>query len=292
MKINELRIRDPYIYAENSTYYLCGTTPVNGKQHEFVIYTSKDLENWSDGKIVFERNDDFWASEEFWAAELHKYDGKYYLFVSFMSQCSQILVCDTPDGRYEPMGDWGITPRGMCCIDGTLYVDKNGQPYMVFSGETGVVDNEWGKLIDRGIFAMPLSKDLKQAVGEPKLLFSGSDCRYTISRGNSNREINYVCEGPFVYRNNNGLYILWSGFVKTENGGRAYMETAAYSDNGEIDGNWKIFETPIYSNDGGHGMIFKTFEGKSKLILHAPNGGSERPLIFDLDEDKKEFSIR
>lgn len=293
MKTEQLKIRDPYIYAENGMYYLCGSENTAGKQHKFVVYTSTDLENWSDGKVVFEKSDDFWAKEEFWAAEIHKYNEKYYLFVSFMSQCTQILVCDTPDGKYEAMGDWGVTPRNMCCIDGTFYLDEKNQPYLVFSGETKVVDNEWGKVIDRGIFAMPLSKDLKEAVGEPQLLFSGSECKYTVSRGNRNNEINYVCEGPFVYRNKNGLYILWSGFMRNKQGERVYMQAAAYSENGELFGKWKIFENPIYAEDGGHGMIFKTFDGKSKLILHYPNSssGNEHPLIFNLCEEKLEFEI-
>lgn len=71
------------------------------------IRTSTDLENWSDGKVIFECSDDFWATGEFWAAELHKYNGKYYLFVSFMSQCTQILVGDIPDGRFKPLTEWG-----------------------------------------------------------------------------------------------------------------------------------------------------------------------------------------
>lgn len=257
------------------------------------IRTSTDLENWSDGKVIFECSDDFWATGEFWAAELHKYNGKYYLFVSFMSQCTQILVGDIPDGRFKPLTEWGVTPRGMCCIDGTLYVDKNSQPYIIYSADAKIMDDEWGSLRDRGIFAMPLSADLKTAIGEPKLLFSGAVCNYTVSRGNRNNEINYVCEGPFVYENKNGLYILWSGFTRNGKGERVYMQTAARSENGEIDGMWKMFEKPIYCEDGGHGMIFKTFDNKTKLVLHRPNsgGGEEYPVIFDLNEAETEFEI-
>lgn len=293
MKTNEIRIRDPFIFAENGMYYMCGSVCTPGKQHSFLVHTSSDLENWSDGKVIFERNDNFWATDEFWAAEIHKYNGKYYLFASFMSSCTQILVCDTPDGRYEPISSWGVTPHDMCSIDGTFYLDKKGEPYMIFSGDGKKMHDDWGTLTDRAIFALPLSKDLKEAVGEPKLLFSGADCPYTVSRGNRNREINYVCEGPFVYENQNGLYILWSGFMRNEAGERVYMQTAAYSENGELDGEWKIFDKPIYYKDGGHGMIFKTFDNKTKLVLHQPNsgGGTECPLIFDLKEDEKEFRI-
>ena len=44
-------------------------------------------------------------------------------------------------------------------------------------------------------------------------------------------------------------------------------------------------EIPFYTKDGGHGMLFKTFEGKLKLVMHQPNGDPyERPRIFDITE--------
>lgn len=294
MKTHQIGIRDPFIFAENGTYYMYGSECRAGTQHMFKVYKSTDMENWDDGGVIFEAGGDFWASDEFWAAELHKYRGKYYLFVSFMSRCSQILVCDTPDGKFETMTEWGVTPKEMCCIDGTFFVDENDCPYMIFSGDGKRMKDEWGSLTDRGIFAMPLTEDLREATGEPRLLFLGSECKYTVSRGNSNNEINYVCEGPFVYKNRNGLYILWSGFTQNERGERVYMQTAAYSDNGKLSGEWKMFEKPIYNADGGHGMIFKTFDGTSKLVLHRPNSGNgeEHPVIFDIDENEIEFKIK
>jgi len=37
--------------------------------------------------------------------------------------------------------------------------------------------------------------------------------------------------------------------------------------------------------DGGHGMIFKTFEEKLMRVLHKPNsGGRERGRLFELED--------
>ena len=41
----------------------------------------------------------------------------------------------------------------------------------------------------------------------------------------------------------------------------------AYSDNNEINGNWKIDSQPLYDHDGGHGMIFKKFSDQYYLVL-------------------------
>ena len=42
---------------------------------------------------------------------------------------------------------------------------------------------------------------------------------------------------------------------------------------------------PIYALDGGHPMLFHTFDGKLMMVFHSPNRpGQERMLIFEMDE--------
>ena len=37
--------------------------------------------------------------------------------------------------------------------------------------------------------------------------------------------------------------------------------------------------------DGGHGMLFTTFDGKLMLVLHSPNSPQAQPLhIFELED--------
>ena len=42
----------------------------------------------------------------------------------------------------------------------------------------------------------------------------------------------------------------------------------------------------LYDKDGGHGMVFETFEGERKILLHTPNGRNrekgefEHPIII------------
>ncbi len=46
--------------------------------------------------------------------------------------------------------------------------------------------------------------------------------------------------------------MLWSSFTK----GGEYAVRCAKSTNGEITGKWIQKEEPLYSCDGGHGMLF------------------------------------
>ena len=72
------------------------------------------------------------------------------------------------------------------------------------------------------------------------------------------------------YDEKEGRYI-WYGENKetTKKGG--YVEAVANSSNDDITGRWRVSPELLFSKDGGHGMIFKTFDGRLMLVLHAPN---------------------
>ena len=74
--------------------------------------------------------------------------------------------------------------------------------------------------------------------------------------------------------------MIWSSFAAD-----GYCEGLAYSDNGSIAGKWYHDERLLFKKDGGHGMIFKTFEGKMQFICHQPNKSPlERAAMVGLVE--------
>lgn len=279
MKLNEINIRDPFIVPENGRYYMYGTrgkgcwesqkTPGMG----FDVYISEDLETWSDPISVFEQSDDFWGTHNFWAPEVHKYNGKFYMFASFKNaernRGTQILVSDTPDGKFKPITEYPVTPEEWMCLDGTLYVDKNGDPHIIFC-------HEWVQITDGEICEMKLSRDLTKAVSQPRVLFKASDPYWARKVAD-----NWVTDGPFMYRGESGnLYMLWSS--GTDSG---YVQAVCRSDNGDIDGNFTHDLPLLAENDGGHGMIFTGFDGKTYLVLHRPNSNpDERPVLTQIIE--------
>lgn len=274
MKFCDINIRDPFVLKEDGKYYLYGTRGETAwtKAEGLDVYVSDDLENWSEPHECFSVPENFWGEKEIWAPEVHKYNGSYYMFASFYSEkrsrATQILKSDTPMGPFLPFTDDAITPVGWTCLDGTFYVDKNGDPYIVFC-------REWVQVTDGEIHAMKLTKDLTAAAGEPKLLFSASQPEWA----DKTRDM-FVTDGPFLYRTSEGrLLMIWSTFTPS-----GYVQAIAYSDNGEIDGNW-LHEKPMFDKDGGHGMIFEDYNGQKHLILHSPNENPlERPVLFDIVE--------
>lgn len=270
MKLCDIRIRDPFILAHGGIYYMYGSHGTN----DFYVYTSRDLDEWSDAKKVFAPKADFWAERDFWAPEVHEYNGGFYMFASFKAEnkcrATQILYSKKPDGDFIVWSPSPVTPPDWECLDGTLYIDKAGKPHMVFC-------HEWQQIGDGEVCEVMLSDDLKKAVSEPRTLFKASDYKDVVDVRDD--RISKVTDGPFMHRTKNGeLICVWSSFNK-EN----YAELISRSDNGEIDGNWSVDTKPLAGKDGGHGMFFEDFDKKLKFVLHRPNVyPDERAHIFDV----------
>lgn len=281
MKFKDIHIRDPFVLPFEGKYYLYGTRGQTAWQTAsgLDVYVSDDLETWSDAHECFSVPENFWADKEIWAPEVHFYNGKFYMFVSFRSEerdrATQILISDSPMGPFLPFTDDAITPVGWRCLDGTFYVDKCGNPYIVFC-------REWQQVKDGEIHAMKLTKDLTAADGEPIFLFKASQPDWA----DKTRET-FITDGPFMHRTQEGrLLMIWSTFTP-----KGYVQAIAYSDNGEIDGNW-IHEKPMFEENGGHGMIFEDFGGNQYLILHSPNENPyERPVLLRVTEENETLKL-
>lgn len=280
LKREEIRIRDPFIYTdiENQCYYMYGTTALKENSidagNTFSVYKTIDLENFYEPRIVFDGSKHgFWADRDFWAPEVHLYNGKYYLFGSCKAKgkhrATHIFVCDTPDGDFVPLAKEPITPKDWECLDGTFWVE-DGVPYIIFS-------REWTQVGDGEIWAMPLTDDLTAAAGEPFLLFRASDTpQVTELKPQSGA---YVTDGPFLYRENEQLCMIWSSFYE----GR-YLVLRAHGSS--LRNVWSHGES-VFAFDGGHAMLFNRLDGDRMISLHRPNSiNCERAYFCDFSENK------
>ena len=288
LKRQDIQIRDPFVFPDDKTgnYYLFGSTDKNiwGKGVGFDVYISADLDNWEGPFPVFRPKDNFYSEENFWAPEVHEYKGKYYMFATFLRKDNGlrgtgVLVSDQLSGPFTPHSPTPLTPEKWYSLDGTLYIDKNEKPWLVFC-------HEWVQVGDGQICAVPLSNQLNKTIGEPLVLFNASEASWPTSfqhRRFPGRE-NYVTDGPFIFNLPNGeLGMLWASFINN-----VYAQGVSRSLSGNIQGPWVHEEEAIYQNNGGHGMIFQTFEGDIKLSLHAPNDTpNERPLFLDIVIDSR-----
>jgi len=278
----DIHIRDPFVLpvASENKYYLYGTRGAETWTDSATgidYYVSNDLQNWDGPFLAFDPPEGFWSDRNFWAPEVHEYRGKYYMFATFKAvdicRGTQILMADSPAGPFLPISEEPVTPRDWECLDGTLFVDEEDNPWIVFC-------HEWVQVGDGEICALRLSSDLTTSIGEPQLLFKASTAPWAHELNSKGRR-GYVTDGPFLHRSkDNQLLMLWSSFSNGD-----YAVGVAKSVSGGILGAWEQNPQAVYAGDGGHCMTFKTFDDELMLAFHRPNPTpDERPYFLPLKD--------
>lgn len=301
----EFRIRDPFILADPAThtYYLYETASpyaLPAYERGVDVRTSTDLVRWSPPARVMTVPPARHA-RSVWAPEVHFWNGKYWLFATVTEYPSErvrhelmaedasyrmselhrpglrgvwVYASDSPQGPFRPVVDRAVTPDEWICLDGTLAVE-DGRPHMIFCHEW--LQTQFGRMDEA-----ELSADLTRFVEKPKILFRAKASEIGLA-------CNQVTDGCFIHRSKSGkLFMIWSSFVK-ENG---YSVLLCESQSGRLAGPWTNHHV-IYGRDGGHAMIFRTFDGKLKMALHGPNGrGMERLRLLSVDDTGDDLVVR
>jgi len=286
--LGSIRLSDPFILADAGTrmYYMTGTGGM--------MWKSEDLKTWDGPYGVVETDPDSWMGPNpmIWAAELHSYGGKYYYFATFTNRdvvidtvagrdinrrASHILVSEKPDGPYIPMADPTYLPADQPTLDGTFWIDTDGNPYMVYC-------HEWLQNLNGTVSKIELKPDLSGSLGEGEVLFRAFDSPWSRERRDDGTVgPSKVTDGPFLFRTGTGrLGMIWTSWAFD-----AYTQGVAYSEGGTLDGPWIQQDEPITPSNYGHGMLFHTLDGKLLMAVHSHatvNGGTVRiPHLFEAD---------
>ena len=150
-------VRDPCILRDGDTYYLVFTMwpfanreadrlnlPNQGGSPGIRIFTSRDMKTWTAGKWLVKASElpeDCPYKNRFWAPELHKIGGKFYLIFTADNWIKKeynpagswgtagyafVGVADKPDGPYQHIT---YLDGGAC--DTSLFEGENGKTYAV-----------------------------------------------------------------------------------------------------------------------------------------------------------------
>ncbi|MBN2765292.1 MAG: family 43 glycosylhydrolase [Paludibacteraceae bacterium] len=294
--LDSITLSDPCILADKgtNTYYMTGTGGL--------LWKSKNLREWTGPLRVAQTNPNSWMGKKpmIWAAELHEYKGKYYFFATFTNRdikidtvrgniierrASHILVSNKAEGPYVPMKDPEYLPSHMPTLDGTFWVE-DGKPYMIYC-------YEWLQNWNGTMEMIELKPDLSGSVGKSKLLFRASDSPWSREKDEMGNIVpNKVTDGPWIFKTKTGrLGMIWTSWIYN-----AYTQGVAYSESGKLEGPWSHQKEPITAPDFGHGMMFRTFNGKLLMSVHShrvdKNGRYIRiPHLFEVDDSGDNLKV-
>ena len=234
---------DPYVlYVTGDKYYMYGT---GGAKNGFAAYSSSDLVNWkSEGQVWFAGNKHGWSDSTaawggaYWAPEVYKVKGKFYMFYSAQWKVNPnkeyetfrigVAVADKPTGPFIDLSDKPLFDPGYPIIDGNVYFDKDGRLYLYYSRcaykhpvKSEVADwaksKGWFKEIEESwVYGVELKPDFSGIIGEPVLLLrpplSMKDKQAEWeSRSVTSKEVNRRwTEGSVTFRKGDTYYIMYS----------------------------------------------------------------------------------
>ena len=85
--------------------------------------------------------------------------------------------------------------------------------------------------------------------------------------------------------------MIWSSWK-----GKNYVLIAAYSQTGKIRGPWVQDKELLFEANGGHGMLFNTFDGKLMLSMHYvdPKSGKQdrKPTFAEVEDSGDKLKIK
>lgn len=283
----KMAIRDPFIVTDhdNGCYWLMCPKTVNGV-FGLSVYKSLNLERWKwvPSGDVFNIPEGWLGKKDFWAPDFYFYRGAWWCFFTIAPQSGVRGVTvwkggSHPTDPYSPVlppDRLCYTPENQYCIDGSLYVDDRGTPYMLWSHE--FIDTEDS---DGVMYAARMKKDLSGISGRTFRLFSASEAKGVVPAGTNrmNGRKQYVTDAPFVWKDDESgnLIMIWSSMTA---GGYGILQ--AISPSGKIDGPWELDNPPVFTNKGGHAHIFRDLNGKLRIVFFRKKQGKTQVCIKPL----------
>ncbi|AGA78999.1 glycoside hydrolase family 43 protein [Echinicola vietnamensis] len=228
---------DPYILNDgDGNYFMYGTG--GGAEDGFAAYSSDNLVDWKfEGQVYRGNTEDSWASKFFWAPEVYKIDGKYYMFFSAQWKVNPtneeenfmigVAVSDSPTGPFTEMHDRPIFDPGYPIIDANVY-EEDGRYYLYYSRACykHPVESEvakWAKekgwydeIEESWVYGVELKPDFSGIIGEPVLCLrpplkmDDAQAEWE-SRSVTKQEINRRwTEGSVIFKHEGTYYIMYS----------------------------------------------------------------------------------
>lgn len=255
---------DPAALVYNDTVFLytghdeCPQDHNFYEMHEWLLYTSTDMVNWTEQAVPMKVSDFNWSRGDAWAAQVIERNGKFYWYVStshatIPGKAIGVAISDKPTGPFKDARGTALVTNDMTTatsidwddIDPTVWIDDNGQAYL-FWGNTKCY---WAKL----------KENMIELDGPIHVL-----------------EFPSYTEAPWIHKHGDNYYLSFA---------YQFPEKIAYAMSKSIEGPWEFkgILNELAGNSNTNHQSIIDFKEKSYFIYHnggvQPNGGSFRRSV-------------
>lgn len=246
-----------YIYAGQD---VCPPRENRYVMNNWLVFSSKDLKNWTEHPIPLRTTDFSWAKGEAWASQVIERNGKFYWYVtvnhgSIHGKSIGVAVSDKPEGPFKDAKGSAIITNDLTTqytkiswedIDPTVFIDDDGQAYMF-----------WG---NTQCYYIKLKENMIDTIGSiiPVLNLP----RYT--------------EAPWIHKHKGWYYLSYAS---------EFPEKIVYAMSRKITGPWqyKGIINELAGNSNTNHQSIVQFKGKWYFVYHNGgadvNGGSSRRSV-------------
>ena len=282
-------LRDPCIIREGGTYYLVFTmwpfrgrdekymnTANNGSSPGIAIYSTTNFLDWRFERWLVKSSelpDDCPYKHRFWAPEIHKIHGKYFLIFTADNWLKK---------EYNPAGSWGsagyafvgvsdsilgpytnITYINGAACDTSLFEDIDGKTYAIIPRYNIDIQE---------IDLSNINKKEVKLLGKPKTVVFATNRDAGIEA-----DADYL-EGPWLERINGKYWLFYAATHRNENyqDWLGYWTCAAVADS--VLGPYKkIAGVKLFM--GGHASVFKSLNGGDWFCFRNESKGPDHGLL-------------
>ena len=282
-------IGDPFTLNYCGKLYIYATSASDG----FKVFVADENDMSKVTEVGYCYRNCPWGINSYWAPEVIHHNGKFIMHYTCRWKETNTLrmstaISDSPLGPFIDVQDTPIFEFGYAAIDGTCFVDDDGQGYFYFSRDCS--ENMIGEYHVSQTYGVKLTPDLTRPVGEPVLL-STPETEWEHKSGKW-----LWNEGPAMLKHNGKYYLSYSANCYKE---LEYSVCYSVSDSplGKYE---KAPENPILRyvenefSGPGHNAYFKTDDGQMWTSFHIHSdygkGGGDRKICFAkayFDKDDK-----
>jgi GH43 family beta-xylosidase len=282
---------DPWVIADGGYYYFMATTGQN-----LTVRRTRDLAKLADAevKVVWTPPVTGPYSEQIWAPELHKIDGKWYIyFAADDGNNANHRIYAIENASANPLnGEWTFKGRvsdatDKWAIDATVFKAR-GQEYMLWSGWAGDTDGE------QRIYIAHMRNPW--TIDSPRTELSRPIYSWELGGGTLAAPIPHqvrVNEGPEILQHKGRIFLVYSASpCWTDDYELGMLQARARSKLLQAR-SWTKLDHPVFRQDAatgvygpGHNGFFESPDGRQSWIIYHANsapgqgcGGSRSPRM-------------